>query len=95
MQFWINYLMNHNPSPPLTHHIISILMNSYSDKLSDNLVQLARIPAIHKDQNFLNLLTSKCHPQVLAASGFRVTLPSNPQTNFREGRQLLTELGGP
>ena len=77
MQFWINYLVNNNPSPDITNRIISIFMNCYLEILSSNLVQLARIPSIHKDINFINYLTTKFDSQILSASGFRVSVPSN------------------
>ena len=66
--------MNHNPSPCLSKNILSILMHSYGEKLTNNLVHLARIPAVHKDEAFLNFLTTKCNPEVLKASGFRVAV---------------------
>ena len=88
--------MNHAPSQTLNDSILSLLVKCYDNKLNDHLVALARIPAVHKNETFLNFLTKKCHLQHLTASGFRINAPTTqPHSKAADQKILLTDLGGP
>jgi hypothetical protein len=60
------------------------MIKCYDNKLNDNLVALARIPAVHKNEKFFNFLTKNCDHQHLKASGFRISAPTS-QSKSKKG----------
>ena len=71
--------MDSNPPSQTAELILSLLIKCYQDLLPTNLVQLARIPSVHKHQPFLNFLISKFPAQHLTASGFRLAPPPDTE----------------
>ena len=95
LQFWINYLMNNSSAEHLNNLILNVIKEAYADKLGDSLVQLARIPAVLRNEEFFNFLNVKFNQSVLKASGFRINRKVEVEKTVKEQKERLIEMGGP